>query len=653
MADRLKGLYIKQSYPNDFVNLLEDLYKKYGEEIFSIQGIANKHMDVVKFSKEFFSKSNNSVADISVDANANVKEKNIIQYRYEFSKALRKLNSIYLLYKWVKKCFGIDDAKQAIESIINGSIFINDLTNIDIPYCFSFDLRNLLIDGMAFFKGNMNIKPPNKSGSFISLVIQTTAYISNQIAGASAHISFFPILNFFYEKEFGKDYIKNLKNSEHWYTIKNQFQNLIYSLNFPFRGSEAAFTNLSIMDKGFLKSLFNGYKLPDGDNFVDIDIDNTCELSKLFFEYYTDINSKDGIFTFPVMTLAISLDENNNYLDPDFVDWVAKANCEKALGNIFQSTPTAFSSCCRMLSNVNKINDLGYQNSFGVAGISTGSIRVAGLNMPRMAIEEKTNPDILNEHLDLLHKILYSHRQLIKHIIGTGNLPLYDTNWMDINRQYSTIGFIGAYEYVVNKGFNITSKEGVDCLTKTLKQIETKIIDWQNAEIKEKNIYNVEQIPGESMSVRLADIDKILGYNDKFELYSNQYIPLIDDASIFDRLKIQGYMDKHTTGGAICHINIDDEKPISAQLFKKLIVTAKDSGTVYFAINYAFSECENSHYSVGKHDKCPICDKNIICQYTRVVGFLTPVKSWNKVRKNYEYDRRVFYKNSDLEKNIK
>jgi len=149
------------------------------------------------------------------------------------------------------------------------------------------------------------------------------------------------------------------------------------------------------------------------------------------------------------------------------------------------------------------------------------------------------------------------------------------------------------------------------------------------------------------MAVRLAEIDYELGYNSKYKLYSNQYIPLIDEASIYDRLRIQGEIDSLTSGGAIAHINIDDERPLPSKIFKNIITTAKDLKVPYFAINYAYSECDSHHFSVGKKEKCPICDSDIICQYTRVVGFITPVRSWNTVRKNYEYGNRKFYTNRE------
>jgi anaerobic ribonucleoside-triphosphate reductase len=342
-----KGWNVRQSFSDDFVDIMRELEEKYGDKVFAIQGIAAEHLDLVQFSKSFFKSASNNTADISVDGNANVREKNIMQYNYEAGKAMMKLNSLYLLYKWVKKFYKGEMAHKALEKVVSGELFVNDLVNYSMPYCFAFDLRNLMTNGMNFFQGNMPIHPPKRSDSFYALLIQSTAYISNQIVGAASYPDFFVVLDYYYRKELGEGYAKKLRKQDgkEWYKVKNQFQNLIFSLNFPFRGNQSAFTNLSVMDKGFMEQLFAGYQYPDG---TSPDLDSSLELSKVFFEYYSEINGSEGIFTFPVMTIAISLDENKDYIDPDFVDWAAEANCEKAVANIFQSPPNAFSSCCRL-----------------------------------------------------------------------------------------------------------------------------------------------------------------------------------------------------------------------------------------------------------------------------------------------------------------
>ncbi len=648
---RQKGYFVKISFENNFVNTMEELTKKYGEEFLEIQGIANKHLDISHFSKEFFGNSSN-IADVSVDGNANVKEKNISQYNYEANKSIMRLNGLYMMHKNIVKYFNEEMANEVLEKVLNGELFINDLHLYSNPYCYAFDLRSLMIGGMDFFGGNIKIKPPKHSNSFIDLFIQTNAYISNQIAGASSYPDFFVVLDWFYRKEFGDDYSSQMRTDKSLNTIiTQQFQNVTYSLNFPYRGGQSSFTNFSVMDKGFMKSLFKDYIYPMDNTYPNIN--SVIELSKMYFEYYTKINSEEGIFTFPVTTLAIAVDENKNYVDPEFAEWAAEINSKKALANMFMGPSTIFSSCCRLANDFAKVSDTGFQNSFGVGGLSIGSHRVCGINMARMGHLEKINNDInhelLNHNLELVHAVLYSHRKLIQERVNQGMLPLYTHHWMNLGRQYSTIGLIGAYEYVTNQDLDITTEKGMDKLKSALKIMETKITGWQEIEKLEKCIYNIEQVPGETIAIRTCKCDNLLGYNpNNYELYSNQYIPLVKDVSIYERLKLQGEFDNFTTGGAICHINVNDDKPISKEQFLNLMNLSKELGVRYWAINYAYSECEDGHFSIGNDVACPTCGKKIVNKYTRVVGFLTPVNGWSKTRREYEFPNRKFYKNGEL-----
>ena len=642
-----KGYVVKYGFNNDFVDLMVSLKEKYGERIFEIHGIGDRNLDITQFPKNFYNKSTKAVASVSIDDNANVSSKDISQYTYERFKSQQKLNSIYLLYKWVKKLFSKKDAAIAIERIISGDIFVNDLTDVEKPYCFAIDLNNLLASGMDFYDGkNIKINPPKRSDSFIAQVIQTTAFISNQIMGAIAYPSFFPILDKFYRAEYGEDYIKRYADDELMRTkIKNQFQNLIFSLNFPFRGNQSSFTNLSVLDKGFAHALFDGFVFADDGS--EPNIDSFVELSKRFFEYFVSINNEEGVFTFPVMTLATSLTSDNEYQDPEIIDWISEVNHEKSIGNIFQSLPNSFCSCCRLkneLDVVNEINGFGKINSFGAAsGLSVGSHRVCGINLPRLALTEKENPNQLDEIMDSVHKILYAHRKLIAERINLGVLPLYTKGWMHLDRQYSTVGLIGGYEYVKNKGLSILSEEGTQALMDVMKNVESKILTYQKEE--KGCIYNIESIPGESQAVKLCDIDKILGYCDsKVKLYSNQYVSLMDECSIYDRMKTQGIFDSITSGGAIMHCTYKDSTPLSKEQYKAIIKMAKDLHNEYFAINYAYVRCANGHKSIGEKDVCEICGAPIVARFQRVVGFITCVESWNNVRREYEYKRRTSVK---------
>ena len=190
---------------------------------------------------------------------------------------------------------------------------------------------------------------------------------------------------------------------------------------------------------------------------------------------------------------------------------------------------------------------------------------------------------------------------------------------------------------------SILSEEGTQALMDVMKNVESKILAYQKEE--KGCIYNIESIPGESQAVKLCDIDKILGYCDsKVKLYSNLYVSLMDECSIYDRMKTQGIFDSITSGGAIMHCTYKDSTPLSKEQYKAIIKMAKDLHNEYFAINYAYVRCANGHKSIGEKDVCEICGAPIVARFQRVVGFITCVESWNNVRREYEYKRRTSVK---------
>ena len=624
---------VKHSYPEKFTGIINHLLEKYGEEAFNINGIGNDQLDTNEYSKKFFRNSaNGNVADASVDGNANVGGKNICHYHIEHGKSDMRLNSIYLIWKYMVDIYDEVEAEKALEMIINGSIAINDLHLWNTSYCYAFDLNNLLEGGMNFFEGDMKIGAPKRLSSFVYLMIQLTASLSNQISGAVSYPNFFLVFDYFLRKEYGDEYMTKYRSDVVFRKeINNIHQSLIYSFNFPFRGNQSAFVNLSVLDKPYMNFLFGGYVYPD---FTLPHMDSIYDLQKGFFEYFNSINMKEGVFTFPVMTLGCSHNDDGVVEDPEFFSWAMKNNYEKSTSNILLDRPNSFSSCCRLRNEFDALNGLGMHNSFGVGGISIGSTRVVVLNLPKLV--QLDNGYGYKDGLEMCRKLHTAHRKLLDERIEAGNLPLYTSGWIKKENQYCTIGFIGMYEAMINLDQNIVDTQKKP--TEILEYIEKTVDSWGD-EWK----YNVEQIPGESVAIRLAELDKITGYNKHgFKLYSNQYLPLTENVSIMDRIKLQGVFDKNTSGGAILHINIDDEK-LSLYQYTSIVKECRKHGVKYVGINVPIAKCENGHYVKTKGDICKICHGKIVEKYLRVVGFTTAVSRWSSVRREFEYPRRVFY----------
>ncbi len=247
----------------------------------------------------------------------------------------------------------------------------------------------------------------------------------------------------------------------------------------------------------------------------------------------------------------------------------------------------------------------------------------------------------LIEMVGICAEVNNAKRKVVAKRIKNGNAPLYFLGYMDLSKQYSTVGVNGFYECIQFLGYDILTKEG--------QNIALEIMDTSNAENKRYEAlfdtpHNCEQVPGENMSIKMADKDKFLGYQDSIDIYSNQFIPLVSSADLLDRIHLQGVFDGHFSGGSILHINV--EEPIEdIEILMTLIESAAKQGVVYHAINFVLNECENGHMTVGINEKiCSICGKPIVNQYTRVVGFLTNTKNWHQVRREQDFPNRKFYK---------
>lgn len=260
-----------------------------------------------------------------------------------------------------------------------------------------------------------------------------------------------------------------------------------------------------------------------------------------------------------------------------------------------------------------------YFNSFGSGSSKIGSLGVCTINFPRLAIQYPLEEDFmekLEEMVGVCAKVNNAKRHIVQKRINNGNEPLYKYEFMELSKQYSTCGVNGFYETIKLLGYDILTEEGQALALRILDKINDTNKIYQN---KYKMPHNVEQVPGENLSIKLAEKDKLMGYQNEYNLYSNQFIPLIANADLFDRIKLQGLFDSHFSGGSICHLNVETQIT-DVKNMEDLIRVAAKKGVVYFAINYVLSQCTNGHMSVTNGDKCLVCGEPITDKYSRVVG---------------------------------
>jgi ribonucleoside-triphosphate reductase len=629
-------MYFKTNYAQEFDDLYMHLKAKYPDKLFDLDGIG-KQMDMSEFSKNFF--SSKVASDASVDANANVDDTSVITYTVELPKPFFKLNSYYILWKELRRLYSLEIANKIVEMQLTGDIYIHDFHGFAAgqPYCFNYSTYDILTKGLPMVKKVKSI-PPKHLHAFKSQLEQFVIIASNSTLGATGLADLLVILSYFTKNilETKSDAHYNFKTQEDcWTYIKEMLTSFIYSVNFSLRANQSPFTNVSVYDKYFLTKLCEDYIFPDGSS-PDI------EIVKKIQGIYLDIVNTEmerTPLTYPVTTACFSVDENKNIQDEEFLDFIAEKNKKYGFINIYCGSTSTLSSCCRLRSE----SDSEYFNSFGAGSSKIGSLGVCSINLPRLAIKSKENKSVFMENLleivSVCSKVNNSKRKVIEKRIKNGNEPLYTYEFMDLARQYSTVGLNGINECIELMNENILEENGQNFLIEILDSINTENKKYEK---QYNSPHNVEQVPGENMSIKLAEKDKLLGYQEKYNIYSNQFIPLTTNADLLDRIYLQGMFDKHFTGGAICHINVESRIKDKEKI-KNLIRETAKCGVIYSAINYNLQECEEGHMTVGRKNICSICGKPIINNYSRVVGFVTNTKNWHKVRREEDYPNRQWY----------
>lgn len=642
-------MYIKLSYDQEFDDLYMYLRSKYPQELFDLDGIG-KQLDMHQFAKEFYGISG-AAADVSIDANANVVGRDVITYTFEMPKAFHKLNSYYLLWRGLRKAYGLDYANKTIEKQLTGDIYINDAWDIGRPYCFNFSTYDIALHGLPM-GDRVKPVPPKSLYSFVRQVEQFTVYAANSTLGATGLADLFIVMAWYVDRMYAtflanggvtfKDNKIELWDDRSY--VKEVIASLVYTLNWQFRGNQSPFTNVSLYDDGFLQELVPHY-LIDG-------AAPRIETVKRLQAVYLDIMNEEltrAPLTFPVTTACFSVDESGEIQDQEFLKLISEKDAPFGFINIYCGKTSTLSSCCRLRSDK---ETLGYTNSFGAGSTKIGSLGVVTINLPRLAAKAVEKfalfpESIMESFLDALEHEAHNcqainevKRYIVRRRVERGNLPLYTLGHMDLNRQYSTIGVTGLYEAVSALGYDILTEQGQVVAEEIIKTINNVNKEWSELT---GTPFNVEQVPGESSAVKLCEKDALMGYQTHgTTFYSNQFLPLTVNASMLDRIKLQGKFDSMFSGGAIMHLNVDEQMP--AERIADLIRLCAKKGVVYWAINYALGRCANGHVGVQAQDmRCPACGAEITDTYTRVVGFLTNTKNWNKVRRKDDWPNREFY----------
>ena len=599
-------------------------------------------MEQLKFLTDYMG-ADNAATGSKFDANANVEHKNIATLIGELPKrGFIRLNR-RMLMESIKRNYGKKLADDYLDKLNHHFIYKNDETNL-ANYCASITMYPWLIGGTTDIGGNSTA--PTNLRSFCGGFINMVFIVSSMLAGACATPEFLMYMNYFIQKEYGKDYWKHaddvvdmsLRHRTLDKVITDYFEQIVYSLNQPTgaRNFQAVFWNISYYDRYYFESIFGNFYFPDG---TQPDWDSLSWLQKRFMTWFNKERTRT-VLTFPVETMAL-LTENGECKDEEWGDFAAHMYAEgHSFFTYMSDNADSLSSCCRLR---NEIQDNGFSYTLGAGGVSTGSKSVLTINLNRCiqyAVNHKIDyKEYLGEIIDMCHKVQLAYNENLKVLQRNHMLPLFDAGYINMSRQYLTIGINGLVEAAEFMGLKITPNDDYMHFVQDV----LGIVEKYNKAYRTKEVmFNCEMIPAENVGVKHAKWDREDGYFVPRDCYNSYFYVVEDDSlTILDKFKLHGapYIE-HLTGGSALHMNLDEH--LSKEQYRQLLRVAAKEGCNYFTFNVPNTLCNDCGH-IDKHymKECPHCHSQNVDYLTRVIGYLKRVSNFSVARQQ-EAGRRYY-----------
>lgn len=589
--------------------------------------------------------SANAATGSKYDSNANVENKNIATLIGELPKqGFIRLNRRLLCDK-IKELYGKETADRYLYLLQNHYIYKNDETSL-ANYCASITMYPWLLGGTKSLGGNST--PPSNLKSFCGGFVNMVFIVSSMLSGACATPEFLMYLSYFLEKEYGEDYYlrsdeivdKSTRKRTISKIITDCYEQIVYSINQPTgaRNFQSVFWNISYYDRYYFESIFGNFRFPDG---TAPHWDALNWLQKHFMNWFNKERTR-AVLTFPVETMAL-LTKDNDVMDQEYADFTAEMYAKgHSFFTYMSDNADSLASCCRLR---NEIQDNGFSYTLGAGGVSTGSKSVLTINLNR-CVQQATREgrsyiEYLENIVDLVHKVQIAYNENLRTLLDKGMLPLFDSGYINLKRQYLTVGVNGMVEAAESLGITISDNAEYEQFVSNI----LGLIETYNKKYRSKDLlFNCEMIPAENVGVKHANWDREDGYFVPRDCY-NSYFYIVESAntSVIEKFRLHGrrYIE-HLTGGSALHMNLEEH--LSQPQYRQLLRVAAKEGCNYFTFNIPNTLCKDcGHIDKRYLQECPHCHSKNVDYLTRIIGYLKRVSNFSLDRQK-EAARRFYAK---------
>lgn len=619
----------------------------------------------IDYMDRYSMSGDNAATSSETDSNANVTMKNVANLEGEVYKTTNRIIQRQRMKDELNNLFP-EVAKQYEKDLNHHIIYCHDEASTPVlkQYCMAVSLYPLMSEGVGNIDG-VTPSAPNDLQSFSGQITNLIFLLSSQCKGAVAISEYFIALNYYVVKEFGEkwyDYLYSPTTTEFCgihRTVKDNilkaFKQFVWGINQPAgnRSYQSPFTNISYYDKTYFDSLFGEFYYPDGSKPEWKAIDT---LQRLFMKWFNRIRLKQ-VLTFPVETFAM-VHDGNDIVDKEYKDLCAEMYAEgHSFFTYISESADSLASCCRLR---NELAENTFNPTSGLTGVMTGSCNVITLNINRI-IQDcvksyglhggwRENTSFIRDRLvNILQRVYKYHIAFKTMLYDMEDKKMFAASnggYIYVNKLYSTIGINGLNEAARFLGLEVSNNpEYIAFLQLILGTIKEENKKHSIHDKKRPFLFNSEVVPAEGLGGKNYEWDKADGYwvPDDENLYNSYFYEAHDDTSVLDKFVLHGNQTyQYTDGGSAAHINLEEH--LSKQQYLKLIDFAISNGTSYFTFNIPNSKCESCGKIVKQPIRqCPCCGSTNITQYTRIIGYLRPIKNFG-IERQIEAGKRVYSK---------
>lgn len=629
----------------------------------------------IDYMNQYSLSTDNAASSSETDANANVTVKNVANLEGEVYKVTNRIIQRQRMKDKLNLLFP-EIAKQYETDLNHHIIYTHDEASTPVlkQYCMAVSLYPLITEGVGNIDG-VTPSEPNDLQSFSGQITNLIFLLSAQCKGAVAVGEYFVALNYYIVKEFGPKWYDKLDceaTTPHCLirrTVKEHilkaFKQFVWGVNQPAgnRSYQSPFTNISYYDKTYFESLFGEFYYPDGTRPEWKAVDT---LQRMFMKWFNQVRLKQ-VLTFPVETFAM-VHNNHDIIDQEYKDLCAEMYAEgHSFFTYISDSADSLASCCRLR---NELAENTFSPTSGLTGIMTGSCNVITLNINRIVQDwalqhpfegqpltkgqslqynplrcvnlEQDFVQYLTEILQRVYKYHIAYKTMLYDMEDKRMFASSNGGYIYINKLYSTIGINGLNEAARFLGLTVSNNpEYIQFLQLVLGTIKKQNKLHSIHDNKRPFLFNSEVVPAEGLGGKNYRWDKQDGYwvPDDENLYNSYFYDAHDNTSVLDKFVLHGHQTyQYTDGGSAAHVNLEDH--LSKSQYLKLINFAVANGTNYFTFNIPNSKCEDCGKIIKKPiDTCPCCGSHHITQYTRVIGYLRPIKAFGEDRQKEAANR--------------